>query len=187
VRGGLRARVFFSGLCGCAAPEAPTPEAPVEDFVPAQAPAFAAPQTPSEPLPPALEGNLERQLGALAARSAAGFARASRLAVVHLHANDARSFALTVRPGRCYRILGASQRGVADVDASVFSEAQVALEDDLSYGPQPTLGVRQRLCATHAAVWRVELRMMYSHGWTALRAYSTPDPGLLNAPPGFVE
>lgn len=149
----------------------------MEEFVPAQAPVSAAPRNTQEAVPPEVQSHLERQLEVLSARFAAGHEPASRRLTQRMNPNETRFFSLRVSPGRCYRVLGASQSGVSDVDAVVYDETQTELESDLSYGPQPTLGVRTRLCANRPAVWRVELRMLYSQGWTALQVYATANHG----------
>ncbi len=78
---------------------------------------------------------------------------------------------LPLAPGRCYRILAASESGIADLDLEVRGPAGTRLAADASDGPTPSIGVLSPFCPAapgdHVLVLRVA-RGGGAFAWQAL-------------------
>jgi len=69
-----------------------------------------------------------------------------------------------LRPGRCYRVLAAGERGVTDLDLSLVGPGGATLGRDASNDGTPTLGVVAPLCPASPGDYRLTLRLESGEG-----------------------
>jgi len=87
---------------------------------------------------------------------------------------------ISLTPGRCYRVLAASEAGVEDLDLAVRGPTSALLQEDGSEDSSATLGVLRPLCPAAPGQYRLVLRADLGGGalaWQVLGSVSSSGAG----------
>lgn len=76
-----------------------------------------------------------------------------------------------LRPGRCYRVLAAAERGITDLDLTLLGPGGATLQRDASDDGTPTLGVLGPLCPAGVGEHRLILRVEAGEGAFAWQVF----------------
>lgn len=80
---------------------------------------------------------------------------------------------VTLAPGRCYRILAASEDGVQDLDLSVLAPTGAELARDSTDDGVPTIGVLQPFCPAQAGTYQLLATVERGGGSFAMQVFGS--------------
>jgi hypothetical protein len=81
---------------------------------------------------------------------------------------------LVLRGGFCYRILGAGDDGVEDLDLFLYDPNGVQTHQDPGQDRFPVLGLQAEICPPTSGAYRLQALMYKGSGAYALRTFRTP-------------
>jgi hypothetical protein len=147
----------------CGAPE---PSQAIQEL---QATPLAAENAPlPDPLAPPADA-----LNALAKRYAAGLIAEGPLLEGDLAQGERRDHLLVLASGHCYRVLGAGEASLQDLDLALFDPTGAPVTEDPGQDRYPVLGVQGGICPAQAGSFRLQASAYGGHGKYALRLYTT--------------
>lgn len=125
----------------------------------------APPPDPLAPLPDALN--------ALQKRYAAGLSADGPLLEGELEQGAHRDHLVVLAGGHCYRVLGASEPSLQDLDLALFDPTGAPVAEDPAQDRYPVLGVQGGICPAQAGSFRLQATAYAGAGKYALRVYRT--------------
>lgn len=147
----------------CSAPE---PSQAVQEL---QATPLAAENAPlPDPLAPPAEA-----LNALAKRYAAGLVAEGPLLEGDLAQGERRDHLLVLASGYCYRVLGAGDESLQDLDLALFDPNGAPVTEDPGQDRYPIIGIQGGVCPGQAGSFRLQATAYVGQGKYALRVYRT--------------
>ena len=126
----------------------------------------------SAPLPDPLAPPLSA-LDALAKRYAAGLSADGPAMEGELAAGERRDHLLVLRSGACYRVLGAAEGSLEDLDLALFDPAGAPVAEDPGQDRYPVLGVQSGVCPAQAGSFRLQAHAYVGQGKYAVRVFRT--------------
>ena len=90
-----------------------------------------------------------------------------------LKEGELRDYLAVLRYGRCYRVVGAGDSGVADLDLRLFDPNGVLAQEDLGQDALPVLGVQSEICPGDSGAFRLQVRMRAGQGRFIVRVYES--------------
>jgi hypothetical protein len=147
----------------CGAPE---PSAAVQEL---QATPLAAENAPlPDPLAPPAAA-----LDALSKRYAAGMVAEGPLLEGELTQGERRDHLLVLASGYCYRVLGAGEASLQDLDLALFDPTGAPVTEDPGQDRYPVIGVQGGVCPGQAGSFRLQASAYVGQGKYALRLFRT--------------
>jgi hypothetical protein len=160
---GLASITIAVGL-GCSAP--PEQSQAVKELTATPLGAESAP--PPDPLAPPLAA-----LDALSKRYAAGLIPEGPAIEGELSQGERRDHLLVLRAGHCYRVIGAAEPSLEDLDLALFDPTGAPVTEDPGQDRYPVIGLQGGVCLAQAGSFRLQTHAYVGHGKFALRVYRT--------------
>lgn len=126
----------------------------------------------SAPLPDPLAPPADA-LNALAKRYAAGLLVEGPLLEGDLEQGERRDHLLVLTSGHCYRVLGAGEASLQDLDLALFDPTGAPVTEDPGQDRYPVIGVQGGVCPSQAGSFRLQASAYVGKGHYALRVYRT--------------
>lgn len=158
------ASITFGVALGCNAP--PEPSQAVKELTTTPLGAESAP--PPDPLAPPLVA-----LEALAKRYAAGLVADGAAIEGELGQGERSDHLLVLRAGHCYRVVGAAEASLEDLDLALFDPAGAPVTEDPGQDRYPVIGLQSGICLAQAGSFRLQAHAYVGHGKFAIRLYRT--------------
>jgi len=124
------------------------------------------------PLPDPLAPPLQA-LDAMAKRYAAGLIAEGAAIEGELAQGERRDHLLVLRTGHCYRVLGAGEASLDDLDLALFDPTGAPVTEDPGQDRYPVIGVQGGVCPSQPGSFRLQTHAYVGHGKFALRLYRT--------------
>jgi hypothetical protein len=112
-------------------------------------------------------------LSALAKRYAAGLIAEGPLLEGDLAQGERRDHLLVLASGYCYRVLGAGEASLEDLDLALFDPTGAPVTEDPGQDRYPVIGVQGGVCPGEAGSFRLQASAYVGQGKYALRVYRT--------------
>jgi hypothetical protein len=144
----------------------PEPSQAVQEL---QATPLAAETAPlPDPLAPPTDA-----LGALAKRYAAGLIAEGPVLEGDLAQGARSDHLLVLVPGHCYRVVGAGEPSLQDLDLALFDPTGAPVTEDPGQDRYPVIGVQGGVCPSQPGSFRLQAHAYVGQGKYALRLYRT--------------
>ena len=137
-----------------------------------QAQANAVAQPAPAPLP--ADATPEQAVAYNGKRYAAGFSAEGAVIKGTLAQGGRGDHLLVLKAGRCYRIVGAAEQTVADMDLFLYDPNGVQTHQDPSQDRFPVLGLQGEICPVQSGAYRVQAHMYEGAGAYAIGLFRTP-------------
>lgn len=112
-------------------------------------------------------------LDALAKRYAAGLIAEDLVLEGELAQGERRDHLIVLRSGHCYRVLGAGEASLEDLDLALFDPTNAPLTEDPGQDRYPVLGVQGGICPAEPGSYRLQAQAYVGHGKYAIRLFRT--------------
>ena len=134
-----------------------------------QATPLAAETAPlPDPLAPPIDA-----LGALAKRYASGLIADGPVLEGDLAQGARSDHLLVLLPGHCYRVVGAGEPSLQDLDLALFDPTGAPVTEDPGQDRYPVIGVQGGICPSQPGSFRLQTHAYVGQGKYALRLYRT--------------
>ena len=81
---------------------------------------------------------------------------------------------LVLKAGHCYRVVGAAEESVADMDLLLYDPNGVQINQDSGTDRFPVLGLSSEVCPPQGGAYRVQVYMYQGGGAFAFGLYRSP-------------
>ena len=109
-----------------------------------------------------------------ATRYAAGFVAEGPLVRGTLAQGARSDHLLVLKAGHCYRVVGAAEASVTDMDLFLYDPNGVQASQDPGQDRFPVLGLQSEVCPLRGGAYRVQVHMYEGGGAFAFGLYRTP-------------
>jgi len=145
------------------------------DASPAQPQDQASAQPRTQPLAPLPDDASPAQAVAYNAKKyAVGFAAEGAVLEGSLAEGARADHLLVLKSGRCYRIVGAAEAAVHDMDLFLYDPNGVQTDQDPSQDRFPVLGVQAEICPLQTGGYRLQVHMYQGGGAYAVGLFRNP-------------
>jgi hypothetical protein len=112
-------------------------------------------------------------LVALAKRYASGLIADGPLLEGDLDQGERSDHLLVLVPGHCYRVIGAGEASLQDLDLALFDPTGAPVTEDPGQDRYPVIGVQSGVCPSQPGSFRLQANAYVGQGKYALRLYRT--------------
>jgi hypothetical protein len=109
-----------------------------------------------------------------AKRYAPGFTAEGAVVTGVLQQGARSDHLLVLKAGRCYRVVGAAEAAVTDMDLFLYDPDGVQTHQDPGQDRFPVLGMQTEICPEQGGAYRVQVHMYEGGGAFAFGLYRTP-------------
>lgn len=121
-----------------------------------------------DPLAPAGDA-----LDALAKRYAAGLIADGPVLEGDLAQGERRDHLLILTPGHCYRVIGAGEASLQDLDLALFDPTGAPVTEDPGQDRYPVIGIQGGVCPSQPGSFRLQTHAYLGQGKYSLRVFKT--------------
>lgn len=126
--------------------------------------------------------DLLAQLELRRSQFAAGMSPVMPVARGTLATSDTQNYAVPLRAGRCYKIVGVGGEGTIDLDLKLYDARGEQVDADIATDNYPVIGLTRALCPTADATFRLEVVMYSGAGEYAVQVFGSDSPSAAPAP-----